>query len=137
MSSISDHIDPENGFIKAIAKAVVDEQEERERQQPTVNLEDVAPGIELMKPYSAREVAQMLGSNRVESVYSIPEAELPRVRRIGSRHGYLGIHVLCYLVGTEPIDMEAVLERYREKLMEEPGKILSLNSTAPGLKRVL
>lgn len=83
-------------------------------------------GIEPMRVYTAEEVAEMLRTGldghdnaRAESVYRIDKRDLPRVRRVGTKIGFLGINVLCYMHGLPPVDMEQIIEDYRAKLMAE------------------
>lgn len=66
-------------------------------------------GIKLMKAYTARETAVFLSVDR-DSVYKIPENELPWVRRAGSGKGYLGIQILRYMHGLDPLDTESMVE---------------------------
>ena len=93
--------------------------------------------INLMRAYTAREVAQMLGINRVASVYEIPENELPRVRRIGTSIGFLGINVLCYMHGQPPVDMGAAIEQYRDRLMKDRPNIRALYPSNQVTNRIL
>ena len=105
-------------------------------QKPAYEIPEL-DGIDLMRAYSAKEVAYLLGTERIESVYNICETDLPRVKRIGSRIGFLGINVLCYMHGLKPVDMKSAIEHYREKLEQERGTVLSMNSEKAGLKRVI
>ena len=50
-------------------------------RRPTLDLQEL--GIVPLRAYSAEEVAELLGVARINSIYEIPETELPRVRRIG------------------------------------------------------
>ena len=139
MAAPARNIDPMAGMFEAIANRVAEIVADRItstiQQQQTGQLLQVEE-IELMRAYSAQEVAHLLSTDRVESVYAIEEQYLPRVKRIGNRIGYLGINVLCYMHGLEPVDMEAVVEGYREKLMQERSTVLTMEDK-PGLKRVL
>ena len=134
-----EHIDPLASMFEQFAERAADKLEERLR--PLIEVQRAGllqeAGIDLIKAYSPQEVAELLGTNRIESVYAIPADELPRVRRIGSRIGYLGINVLCYMHGMPPVDMEAVLESYRERLMKEAPNVLALKPEKPGLTRVM
>ena len=95
-------------------------------------------GIELMRAYSAKDVAHFLGTERVQSVYEIPGAELPAVRRIGSNKGYLGINILCYMHGLKPVDMKSAIEGYRKKLMDERPRVVPMpNKSNQNVHRVL
>ena len=90
-----------------------------------------------MRAYTVKEVAQMLGTKRIASVYEIPEEELPRVKRIGSHLGFLGINVLCYMHGLPPVDVAALIERYRERLIQDRPKVQPLRTVENGKTRVL
>ena len=94
-------------------------------------------GFDLMRAYSAKEVARLLGINRVASVYEIPENELPRVRRIGTSIGFLGINVLCYMHGQPPVDMGAAIEQYRDRLMKDRPNIRALYPSNQVTNRIL
>ena len=97
-----------------------------------------ALGLDPLRAYSAKEVAEMLGTTRVASVYEIPENELPRVKRIGSTVGFLGINVLCYMHSLDPMDVAGAVERYRERLLDErPRAVQPLHPQQPGKTRVL
>ncbi|MDZ4700932.1 MAG: hypothetical protein SH809_14645 [Rhodothermales bacterium] len=151
MNTQGPHNDPAGAFYEAIAEAVIRKLEERQRAAPgggalfngeipvnAIDLEQLgARGLELMRAYTAKEVAEILGTPRVESVYEIPEAELPRVRRVGKGFGYLGINVLCYMAGQPPIDLEAAIEAYRQRLNDARGNILPMSLASEGLTRVL
>lgn len=105
-------------------------------QSQTMSMIDES-GLDPMKVYSPQEVAELLGTNRIESVYAIPENELPRVKRIGTRIGYLGINLLCYMHNMPPVDMPAVIENYRERLMQGAPKVQPLHPNKPGMTKVL
>lgn len=77
-----------------------------------------AVGFDPMRAYTAQEVADLL-SVHVNSVYLIPEDELPRVRRINKDYGYLGINVLCYMHRRPPIDLERSIEDYRSRILND------------------
>ncbi|MEZ4699265.1 MAG: hypothetical protein R2834_02955 [Rhodothermales bacterium] len=144
MNNHTPHTDPAGAFYEAIADVVVRKlMEEIGRAslggEPTDGLaiEKLGGrGLDLMRAYSAKEVAELLGTSRVESVYEIPENELPRVRRIGKSFGYLGINVLCYMAGRPPVDIDAAIEEYRKRLTEGRGNVLPMGLTE-GLTRVL
>lgn len=93
--------------------------------------------IDLQKVYTAQEVAGILGTKRKESVYEIPQSELPRVRRVGKHFGYLGINVLCYMHSLPPVDMKATIESYRERLKQERTTVIPLRPVKKGKTRVL
>lgn len=106
------------------------------------NKPDLPPnslGIELGKAYTPKEVAHLLGTKRLKSIYEIPESELPRVRRIGSGVGFLGVNVLCYMHGLPPVDMDSVIEGYRDSIMQAAPKLKHISSAAaePSEKRLL
>lgn len=143
MSEPAKHSNPMTIMFDAIAehvaKVVGDRIESRLQNggMPAVDLEQLgARDLELLRAYSAKEVAGLLGTNRVESIYDIPEDELPRVRRIGKGFGYLGINILCYMAGRPPIDLGAAVEAYRERLEEGRGNVIPMKASE-GLTRVL
>ncbi len=90
------------------------------------------------KTYSKAFKLEAVRLARVASVYEIPEDELPRVRRIGSKVGFLGINVLCYMHALEPVDVADAVERYRQKLLDErPASVQPLHPKQPGKTCVL
>jgi len=109
----------------------------KERTAPSADLLNLPGGIEPMRVYTAEEVAELLrtgmdGRERasIESVYRIDRRDLPRVRRIGTKIGFLGINILCYMHGLEPVDMEHIIEQYRARLMDERPKVKPLRRDA-------
>ena len=113
---------------------------ERLQKEPAVQsmpLDLASLGLDPLRAYSAKEVAALLGTKRVASVYEIPEDELPRVRRIGSKVGFLGINILCYMHGLEPVDIASAVERYRQRLLDERPAVQPLRPGEPGKTRVL
>lgn len=65
-------------------------------------------GIVPTRVYTAEEAADVLGLSRKQTMFEIPEAELPR-RRIGPRRGatrFLGCDLLRYVLGLPPCDDE-------------------------------
>ena len=75
-------------------------------------------GIKLMKVYSYRNVADILDTP-IKSVYNIPEEELPRVRRAGSNVGVLGIQLLRYIHGLEPLDTSMMVDDLSELIKKQ------------------
>lgn len=94
-------------------------------------------GIRLMQVYTAKEVALMLGVNRVQSVYDIPEDLLPRVQRIGVTHGYLGINVLAYMAQVPPVDVAAAVEAFRERTMADRPRVQPLRAEEDERRRIM
>lgn len=92
-------------------------------------------GIEPLRTYDAKEAAHILGIKRVQSVYEIPDEDLPRVKRIGSNVGFLGINLLCYSHGLAPVDMTAAIEQFRARLMSDRPNVQPLRPT--GKSRVV
>ena len=91
-----------------------------------------------LRAYSAEEVAEILGTTRINSIYEIPASELPRVRRVGRAVGYLGINMLCYMHGLPPVDVAGAVEAFRERLLDErPSVVQPLRPSEPGKTRVL
>ena len=133
--------DPLTAYVEQVKEDIIAGVVERLQQAvptPSAPLDLSAMGLDPLRAYSAKEVAEMLGTSRVASVYEIPEDELPRVRRIGSAVGFLGINVLCYMHSLEPIDVAGALERYRERLLDErPAAVQPLHPKEPGKTRVL
>lgn len=120
---------------RAVRNATADLAVQLRTTRPEKPLDDL--GIDPMRAYTVKEVAQMLGTKRVASVYEIPEEELPRVKRIGSHLGFLGINVLCYMHGLPPVDVAALVERYRERLIQDRPKVQPLRTVENGKTRVL
>ena len=75
-------------------------------------------GIEPMKVYSYKSTAEILDTP-IKSVYNIPEDELPRVRRAGSSVGFLGIQLLRYIHGLDPINTEKMVDELSEVVKEQ------------------
>lgn len=102
-----------------------------EGEAQTLRDQSVLDDLETIQPlrvYTAEEVRMILGTKRLQSVYEIPQEELPRARRIGRHYGYLGINVLAYITGCPPIDVGAAVEAYREKLMADRPQVQPLRS---------
>ena len=131
--------DPLTAYVEQVKEDIIAGVVERLRQTtPSPPLDLAALGLDPLRAYSAKEVAEMLGISRVASVYEIPEDELPRVRRIGSAVGFLGINVLCYMHSLEPVDVAGALERYRKLLLDvRPVAVQPLHPKEPGKIRVL
>ena len=114
MSSNGVHRAPKDalqGLIEAIVDQALDRIIERLEARLAPALPDLdAYGLEPIRVYTAKEVADLLGTTRVASIYEIPEDQLPRVRRIGSSIGFLGINVLSYMHRLPPIDIEAYVD---------------------------
>ena len=101
---------------------------------PAVDLP--ALGLDPMRAYSAKEVADILGIKRVASVYEIPDDELPRVKRVGTSIGFLGINVLCYMHGLPPVDVAAAVEAYRQRLIQDRPSVKPLRVADGGKTRL-
>ena len=133
--------DPFTAYFEKMKEAIIAGVVERLGQTSPAHpapLDLPALGLDLFRAYSAKEVAQLLGIKWVASVYEIPDDELPRVRRIGKKVGFLGINVLCYMHALEPVDVAGALERYRERLLDErPAAVQPLHPQQPGKTRVL
>lgn len=140
MEKLNNDLDPFALMVEQIVSRVGNEFENR-LQSTLSNIQAVqlldSSKLEPMKAYSAEEVAGWLGINRVESVYEIPNDELPRVRRIGRNIGYLGINVLCYMHNLPPVDIRAVTEGYRDRLMQERPNVIPLHPHSEEKTRVL
>ena len=75
-------------------------------------------GIEPMKVYSYKNAADILDTP-IKSVYNIPDDELPRVRRAGSNVGFLGIQLLRYIHGLDPIDTTQMVDELSESVKKQ------------------
>ena len=73
--------------------------------------------------YSAKEVANVIGISD-KAVYAIPEVVLPRTRTGEAQSGvrYLGLHVMCYLLGSEPLDPDLLIDE-AQRSMQNRGRI--------------
>ena len=103
---------------------------------PAMSISDLVAGSGIIpgKVYSTKEVARILGTNRVESVSQIPEELLPSVRRLGNRKGFMGINILCYIHELDPVDTKALTEQLKQEYMQSARpKIKPIN---PGPERV-
>ncbi len=131
--------DPFTAYIEKVKEAIIAGVVERlisEIQRPTLDLNDL--GIAPLRAYSAEEVAEILGTTRTNSIYEIPERDLPRVRRVGRTVGYLGINVLCYMHGLKPVDVAGAVEQFRARLLDErPSSVRPLYPDQQGKTRVL
>lgn len=119
-------------FIDELASKLA---EKIPRPQP-IELSFDELGIEPLKAYTAKEAAHFIGSHQT-SVYEIPEAELPKVRRVGTGVGYLGINILLYVHGLPPVDLKRRLEEYREALMRNRSAVKPLNPGKQEFTRVM
>lgn len=131
--------DPFTGFLESLIDNLATSLEERLKPhllQPA-QLLNTETTFELMKLYTAKEVAAFLGVKRIESIYEIPQGELPRVKRIGSSIGYLGINVLCYMLSLPPVDMKALVVQYKAQLEEEACQIHPIKSKNGAMRRVI
>lgn len=79
-------------------------------------------GINPWRCYKAHEAAVWLGlpdpRGGNKAIYSIPESDLPR-RRIGPSRGrvrFLGMDLICYILGEPPMDLSTELDRIRAAL---------------------
>ena len=129
--------DPIAAYVDRIKEEIIDGVVAR--LQPPRSEPDLASlGLDPLRAYSAKEVAKLLGTGRVASVYAIPEDELPRVRRIGRAVGFLGINVLCYMHSLAPVDVAAAIETYRQRLMQERrAAVRPLHPQKDGKTRIL
>jgi hypothetical protein len=78
-------------------------------------------GLEPLRLYTARDVANYLGLTDHKGVYTIPESELPQ-SRVGPRRGavrYFGIQVMRYAQNLPPADLSQ-LDLF--ELPRTPGK---------------
>ncbi len=102
-------------------------------QPPSIDLSKMGAqlGLDPLRAYTAKEVAQMLGTDRVASVYEIPDDELPRVRRIGASVGFLGINVLCYMHRLPPVDVARAIDEYRSRLMQDRPTVRPIRAGGP------
>ena len=141
MPSPDRHTAPEPfaAYFEEMKQAIIAGVTERllsELQRPTLDLHEL--GIMPLRAYSAEEVAEILGTTRINSIYEIPERELPRVRRVGRAVGYLGINVLCYMHGLKPVDVAGAIEQFRARLLDErPSSVKPLHPDERGKTRVL
>lgn len=82
------------------------------------------PPLEL-KPdafYTVKEAALLLRFSRVDSIYEIPEAALPRCR-VGPSRGsvrFYGADLLAYAKGLEGVDYAEVIRGLKERLISSP-----------------
>lgn len=104
-------------------------------QTPAADLPSM--GLEPMRVYTAKEAAHFLGTKREQSVYEIPEEELPRARSIGTKVGFLGIHLVCYQLKLPPVDVAGAVEQFRQRLMQDRPKVRALHPSENGKTRVL
>ena len=100
------------------------------------------PAVEVLpvdpsKIYTAKEVAEIFGIDRVATIYDIPQDELPRVRLNSRRYGYWGINILCYMSGQTPVDIEAIIKGHKDRLKKEHPNIMPIGTKKEGLKRVM
>ena len=123
---------PEISFINAIAEAVAAKLR-RDLERPTIALDDL--GVELMRVYDVRDTARLLSCSEA-AVRHIPEAELPKARRVGTGIGYLGINIMLYSHGLPPIDMTSVLEEYRRSLLRDRPTVEALRPDEQRITRV-
>ena len=122
MNRVSQSLDPFSALFDQLAGRVATILEDRLESllnKVEVHSLPTEDNIKLLHVYSAKEVAAILGTTRVASVYDIPPSELPTVRRIGSKKGYLGINILCYIHDMPPVDMEGYIQRCKKELFSK------------------
>jgi hypothetical protein len=75
------------------------------------------------RPYTAAEVGRMIGLE-AKSVHGIdPELLRPvYTGPAGKRKRYIGINVLMYILGQEPVDTEQIGQRVREQFLASAGQ---------------
>ncbi len=85
--------------------------------------------------YTAKEVAKVMGISD-KAVYAIPEVVLPRTRVGEAQSGvrYLGLYVMCYLLGGELPDVDLIVEEARRSIQ---GRARLLKMGKNGKTRVL
>jgi len=123
------------GIVERVSQQLLNQLQKVD--QPAASLPVDHLGLEPMRAYTAREVADILGIKRLASVYEIPDHLLPRVRRIGSSIGFLGINVLCYMHDLPPVNVAGVVEAYRKRLLDEKPIVRPLPISKGGRTRVL
>lgn len=74
--------------------------------------------IQPMRVYTAEEAGNLLGFTRWQTIYEIPECELPKCRIGPARRSvrYFGADLLAYLKGVDPLDVGAILDEVRSRI---------------------
>ena len=128
------------GLIKEAVREVV---REEMTLQDQIGAEQIAERkayeeIHLWRSYSVKEMAEFLPLTP-KAIYDIPESQLRphRLGASGGRKAFLGINVLMYMVGLEPVDVEAVAKRVRKEFIEEAGRRAHVPQQRAGKTRVL
>lgn len=90
-------------------------------KKPIQNTE-LHASIQPWRCYTAHEAAAWLGlpdpRTSSKAIYHIPETDLPR-RYVGEQRGsirFLGIDIICYILGVPPMDLSAEVEKVRSAL---------------------
>lgn len=90
---------------------------------------------------TAEDVRQYLGYDRVDTVYAIPEIDLPKRRIGGGRRltRYYWIDVVCYVSGLPPLDMQHYLEEQMRRALRplEPARVHPAPGVAPKRERII
>lgn len=70
------------------------------------------------RAYTAREAAALLGFSKWQTIYDIPENELPKCLVGPARKSirYFGADLLAYLKGAPPIDVGVILDQLRSRI---------------------
>lgn len=103
-------------------------------QEITSAARAVGTDLDLYRAYTAEEAAQWIGCSR-DAVYKIPESLL-RPTRTGPAGGskrFLGINILCYLTGQEPVDVEEIGRQVRESFIARAAQPSTVRPM-PGLR---
>ena len=94
--------------------------------------------INLWKPYKAREVAEILGLSS-SRVYEIPE-DLLKPTWVGPSKGskrFMGINLVCYMAGIEPVDIEGMAREVRERFLAKAQSPPNVKALGNERRRVL
>ena len=126
-------------FKEAMREVVRDEMASRERS----SIEGMAEAraheeIHLWRSYSVKEAAQFLPLTP-KAIYDIPESQLKphRLGASGGRKAFLGINILMYMAGLEPVDVESVAKKVREEFLADAKKPHNVKPIGSGKKRIL
>jgi hypothetical protein len=99
----AEHYAPLLRLVAALAPAAAPE-------PLTLDLTGVPEGFDLWRAHTVEEAAAFLGLKRTNTLYEIPEAELPRCRVGPTRSAvrYFGLDLFCYLKRLPMVDAAAV-----------------------------
>lgn len=121
-------------LTKAITQVVA------EKALITEPLTQALSKLDVWKAYTAEEAGEFLGLSK-SSIYAIPEARLKRTYTgaSGSSVRFLGVHILCHLLGLPQVDAKKVGQEMIQSFLAQsrPPLVRASEKRADGSVRVI